>query len=168
MSSKIDVLYARGIEVSGDFGYFYTNLRPALLKYAGAICKDVLRRVDEHLVIEMTDDLLMDMAVFEGRSQFSTWVHSYFRFRCLTELRYRNKSLGEPLVEDVAWMNHETDDQLTLAEIQQGLSTKQQAVVQARLEGYTAAEIAGQMGLSERGVYWLWESVLEDLSTVHK
>jgi DNA-directed RNA polymerase specialized sigma24 family protein len=114
------------------------------------------------------DDLLMDLSLFEGRSQFSTWVHSYFRFRCLTELRYRNRNLGDPLVEEIAWMNSKTDDLLTLARVQQNLSTKQQAVVQSRLEGYTAAEIASQLNISERTVYWIWESVLQDLGNTQE
>lgn len=155
----------------GDrFSFLYNELRPHLIKHASAVCKNVLRQVEEHLVEEMVDDLLLEIDTFKGVSKdgtrpclFTTWAHSRFRYRCIDELRYRASNLGEPLSSDIAQYEIGVEDKLSLSELRERLTPQQQSIVQARLEGYTLDEIAAQTGMDRVRIHRIWHEVTEGL-----
>jgi len=136
----------------------FPRLRAVLKRYAERMVWMVLRQTNTQLVTEMVDDLMMSLEVFEGRngSKFSSWMHSVFRFRCLNELRYRRKYLGEAL----GTLDAETLEQVLdtsnvdplEALIQRERMAKLPLVVQQRLAGLSAEEVALANGISSRRV----------------
>lgn len=152
------------------FSILWDRLRPCLLLHARAVCKNILRQVDEPLVEGMVDDLLLDIHTFQARwnetysrfSTFSTWAHARFRYGSFAEMRYRQKNLGEPLIEDLLEAASPEVELLLRTEIQQKLSPMQQDVVQARIDGYTFEEIGRDMGLNKQAVHRLWQNALEE------
>lgn len=154
------------------FSLLWERLRPCLLLHARAVCKNALRQVDETLVEEMVDDLLLEIDQFEARwnetyqrfSTFSTWAHARFLYGSYAELRYRQKNLGEPLVEDLSEAASPELELLSRTEVQQRLSPTQQRLVQARLDGYTFEAIGVDMGMNKQAVHRMWKQALEEFA----
>lgn len=154
------------------FSLLWEQLRPTLVPRARAVCKSVLRQVDENLVEEMVDDLLLEIDKFEARwneqyqrfSTFSTWAHARFLYGCYTELRYRQKNLGEPLIEDLPEATSPELEVLSRTEVAQRLSPVQQRLVQARIEGYTFEAIGVDMGINKQAVHRMWKHALEEFA----
>jgi RNA polymerase sigma factor (sigma-70 family) len=187
-NAQIDALYLQGKDEADPFQFYYSNLRPLLVKYASYICKQVLRQIDDHLVTEMVDDLLIEIDKFRGLSRFSTWAHSRFYYRCIVEHRYRDKNLGyslEALVQ--AWDDYGphyedtsvgvaisestiphfgqvernlVEELFTLTEVQGELSEEQKSIVKARLEGYTFEEIGEQLGITRSVAFHRWREIV--------
>jgi RNA polymerase sigma factor (sigma-70 family) len=174
-------LYAMWVAGDGDRTDLLLRMRKLLLQHAARVCWDVLHQENDHLIQEMVDDLLLELDKFNGKSKFSTYAHSRFRYRCIDEFRYQIRNLGDSLTEshvdwatdgvsettaaDVAGFKHYADQlngsdpntALSVSEYMDGLPVREREVVEARLEGHTFKEISSMTGIPQTTVKRIWE-----------
>lgn len=178
-TKKIDALYLKGIGQDESFSFYWTNLRPLLLKYARTIGRQSTSQVEDHLIDEMVDDLLMEISEFKGYSQFSTWAYVRFRRRWIDEYRYQSGNLGyslDSLIED--WQaqtdldeevsspyepSHEpdTERQVIVGDFAaKRLSPRQRIIWEAYRDGHTQEEIGESLSITQQRVDQIWQQIL--------
>lgn len=178
-TKKIDALYLEGKGQVDSFTFFYTNLRPLLVKYARTIGRQNSAQVEDHLVEEMVDDLMMEIGEFKGDSKFSTWAYVRFRRRFIDEYRYQSKNLGsslDSLTED--WQTQTSLDEETTSPYEPSytpdletqvivgdfaekyLSPQQRIVLDAYREGRTQEEIGESLNISQQRIDQIWQRIL--------
>jgi RNA polymerase sigma factor (sigma-70 family) len=140
----------------------YRQFDALLQRHAERVVWMILRRKDHQLVREMVNDLLIEIDTFAGRSKFSTWVHSRFRFRCIDELRWMRKNLGASLEQMQATgfqyaptveVGQDIENEMFVEERLQSLEPTDQTILRMRLAGADHTQIAKQMQCSSSTVF---------------
>lgn len=177
---KINAVYQQGIEQADPFSFYWTNLRPLLMKYALTIGRSTTTQVEYHLLEEMVEDLLMDLSKYNGTVKFSTWAYTVFRNRFIDEHRYQTGNIGESL-ESVQsdWEARQPEDaeyftdpytkveestlerDTIVAEFVDSLAPRQRIVWEMYRDGHTQAEIGESLGIRQQSVDEIWQRILK-------
>lgn len=137
------------------------RLYPHLKRHAEWMVWDILRRSDPHLASEMVNDLILELPTFGGRSKFSTWAHSHFKYRCIDELRYRKRRPEESwdAHTELFREQHEpsedgtaVDDWIQIEQLLTELKPRELEIAEAIVRGETLEAIGKQHERTKAGV----------------
>jgi RNA polymerase sigma factor (sigma-70 family) len=140
------------------------KLDPHLTQHAERMVWKHLHFTDNFLVREMVDDLKVDLHSFKENSKFSSWAHSRFRFRCISEWRFRKKFLGESLEEyrelfgdrdEPAFEEPGTDSKIYVEQVLTTLGPRDREILEAHMRGDTLTVIGEKHGKTSAGVRYI-------------
>lgn len=149
------------------------EMLPYLRRHATKVCWIVLHSYQPHLVEEIAQDAILELARFEGRSLFSTWFHAraYFRTRLeFRRLRIRKEQSLE--TSSCATMLNPASSNIEASALVQDIITKltedEQRFVDLKVNhGLTDEELAVELGMSRSWVQNTWNSLRGKLRTMY-
>lgn len=146
-------------------------LLPHLRRHAAKVCWMVLHSYQSHLIDEISQDALMELYRFEGRSAFSTWFHARALNRCYNERkkmkRRKEVSYGDYFTPSVpARATLETT--VMVQSMVDKLDPSEQRLVELKInEGLTDEEIAGELQIPRQTVQYRWTCLRKKLRTMY-
>lgn len=143
------------------------DLLPLLRTHASKVCWMVLHSNQPHLVNEIVDDTIMDLAKFQGNSQFSTWFHARATYRCRTEWRVWTRRKECTNGGEVAGIVVDPTLRLELRQLIEQLSPRDRSIVDLKLEGYSNAQVAKRLDYTCNRIDQLWRELRSTLKEMY-
>lgn len=128
------------------------------------------RKPDEYLVADIAADCLVEIEKFDpSKAQFATWVDRRTRGDCLNYLKkyYREAAIETVSSDDIRDLAGQTnpDFDLFMQELLETLEDEDVTLLMNKIQGYSIAEIAILLGISEGAVNMRWRRLRDRLKT---
>lgn len=144
-----------------------TELENSLIKSLSSYAKKIvwlkLHQDRPDTVNEAVQYVMAHLADFRGESKFSSWVYTIVERFCCRELRLKinnkEKLFGdfhEYQVEGLASYELDGDARMTLDRLTKTLSADEKRLIDLKLQGYSTAELAQLMKITETAAEGPW------------
>ncbi len=136
-----------------------------LRKHATAIIWTKMNRVDPSLANKAIMQIWQNIHTFRGESAFSTWAHKVISNVVGGEVRETANQRLEQAIEDgeEPAVYPDTTWRMLYEKVKRSLIPEEQELIQCKLEGMTASEIAVRLGVSRAVVEWKWGTLKEKI-----
>lgn len=136
-----------------------------LRRHSNSIIWQKMSRNDPSLANKAIMTVWRDIHQFRGESSFSTWAHRVISNVVGMEIRKEAPRKLEQPIEDSEEpaVRPELDFRVLYNTIKKSLIPEEQELIECKLEGMTASEIAVRLGVSRSVVEWKWGVLKEKI-----
>lgn len=134
-----------------EFSSYWQHAKPTLWRHALRLAK--LREDAEDLLSETSLRLLTSFAGYDRSKPFQNWALRAMTRLWLDELRDRARRPVTVNLDEAAAIKVDSLPNLGVRQMVENLTAEGREVVQKRAEGYTAREIAAQIGIPPAQVH---------------